>query len=151
MTGCQSISTWLSFELGSQTGLKQLEVCWHLPCTETSTRCVLTAAQRWLLTPLMPRCPWGLKAPKDHKDYSCAVRRFYPVLHLWIKCHIHTQAQGHVSQFFVPYPKCLVQALPSPGKPARNKQWVSLPLPLHPHPNALMAAFPLTLLPLSET
>lgn len=151
MIDCHSLSTWLSFELGSQSGLKQLEVCCHLLCIEITTHCVLTAAQRWFLTPVMLRCPWGLGGPKDHKDYSRAVMRFYPVLHLWFKCHVHTQAQGsemgQASQFCA-LPK--MQPLPSPGKAASSKQWVSLHLPLHPHPHAPMAALPLTLLPSSE-
>lgn len=69
MIGCQSISTWLSFESGfnPQTGLKQFKVCCHLPCSETSTCCGLTAAQRWLLTPMMLRCPGNWRHPRTTK------------------------------------------------------------------------------------
>lgn len=67
----QSISTWLSSKLGSQVGLKQLEVCCHFQCIEATTCRILTAALKWLRTHIMPRCPWDWRDSKDQKDYSC--------------------------------------------------------------------------------
>lgn len=154
---CQSTSTWLSSMLGSQVGLKQLEVCCHLQRIEATTHRALTAALKWIHTHVMLRCSWRLKGPQGPEElfmFTSAMMRFYPISYLWLTCQVHTQIQGpemgHVSLLFVPYLKCSVQAGRPPCMPTGSKQeWVSLHLPLH-LPRALTAALHLILSPMNE-